>query len=398
MRIAIFWAHIQHYHAARIAGLIAEARRGGDEVVAFALGSGSRGLPAPGYEGLLGDRIAVLSPGPCEADVYASAVAARRIVRKLDEAAPDAVAIPGYDHRAARTALGWCRRARRGAVLMSESQASDYPRSRAREFAKRRIVSLYDAALVGGTRHVEYARQLGLPPECIFTGYDVVDNAFWGREADAVRADPAQWRARLGVPERFVLAACRFVPKKNVLGLIREYAAAARRMGANAWPMVLVGAGPDEGAIVQAIREAGLERSIRLPGYLRAEELVRYYALASVFVLASARSEQWGLVVNEAMACGTPAFVSRVCGCVPDLVEEGVTGYSFDPARDGELADLLTRAGSMDLAGMGAAARRRVAALSPERFGRNLVQAARMAAERASSRPRIPFPPPTWWR
>ena len=52
-------------------------------------------------------------------------------------------------------------------------------------------------------------------------------------------------------------------------------------------------------------------------------------AAADCLVLPSDGTETWGLIVNEAMACGKPAIVSEVCGCAPDLIEEGETGYSF---------------------------------------------------------------------
>jgi 1,2-diacylglycerol 3-alpha-glucosyltransferase len=52
--------------------------------------------------------------------------------------------------------------------------------------------------------------------------------------------------------------------------------------------------------------------------------------LASAFIQAST-TEQWGLVVNEAMASGLPVLVSERCGCAPDLVKNGVNGYTFDP-------------------------------------------------------------------
>ena len=42
-------------------------------------------------------------------------------------------------------------------------------------------------------------------------------------------------------------------------------------------------------------------------------------------------SETWGLVVNEALACGTPALVSNRVGCSPDLIQEDVSGWVVDP-------------------------------------------------------------------
>ena len=45
--------------------------------------------------------------------------------------------------------------------------------------------------------------------------------------------------------------------------------------------------------------------------------------------MLASRKDTWALVVNEAMAAGLPVIVSRACGCVDDLVEDGVNGWSF---------------------------------------------------------------------
>jgi len=52
--------------------------------------------------------------------------------------------------------------------------------------------------------------------------------------------------------------------------------------------------------------------------------------LSSVALVLPSRSEPWGLVVNEALSYGCPVVVSDRCGCVPELVIEGVTGYGFE--------------------------------------------------------------------
>ncbi len=63
-------------------------------------------------------------------------------------------------------------------------------------------------------------------------------------------------------------------------------------------------------------------------GFLNQSEMPKAYAVADSLVLSSGR-ETWGLVVNEAMACGLPAIVSEECGCVPDFIIQGETGYSY---------------------------------------------------------------------
>ena len=46
-------------------------------------------------------------------------------------------------------------------------------------------------------------------------------------------------------------------------------------------------------------------------------------------MLPSDGGETWGLVVNEAMACGVPAIVSDAVGCVDDLVRDGESGFTY---------------------------------------------------------------------
>ena len=55
-------------------------------------------------------------------------------------------------------------------------------------------------------------------------------------------------------------------------------------------------------------------------------------------------TETWGLVVNEAMACGLPAVVSEGVGCAPDLIVAGETGEMFPMGDTDALADAMERA------------------------------------------------------
>src|SRR5690606_36321278 len=106
-----------------------------------------------------------------------------------------------------------------------------------------------------------------------------------------------------------------------------------------AWDLVLCGSGPGDAELAEAIRSTGLGRSIHRPGFLQSDELPRWYAHASAFVLPSL-SEPWGLVVNEAAACGLPLLVSDHAGCAGTLVPDppGQTGWRFDPTDVEEIA------------------------------------------------------------
>jgi glycosyltransferase involved in cell wall biosynthesis len=62
-------------------------------------------------------------------------------------------------------------------------------------------------------------------------------------------------------------------------------------------------------------------------GFKNQSELPALYGSSDIFVLPS-EHEPWGLAVNEAMCAGLPVVVSREVGCVVDLVQDGVNGYT----------------------------------------------------------------------
>src|SRR5207245_1340375 len=80
---------------------------------------------------------------------------------------------------------------------------------------------------------------------------------------------------------------------------------------------------------------------VRLAGFLQRDELIELLALAELTVVPS-RVEPWGVVVNEALACGCPVVVSEAVGAGRDLVEDGVDGRFFPAGDVRALADALT--------------------------------------------------------
>jgi len=95
--------------------------------------------------------------------------------------------------------------------------------------------------------------------------------------------------------------------------------------------------------------------------------------------------EAWGLVINEAMACGVPVVVSPRAGATRDLVEHGVTGYVVEPSDTRTLAAITTRllSGDPECARVGRAGAESVRAkASLERTATVFVDAVRCAMER----------------
>lgn len=310
-----------------------------------------------------------------------------RLTEALGSIQPLAVLVPGWSSPAALIALDWCGRHNVSAIVMSASQKIDFRRSSWREWIKKCLLSHVSGALVGGSPHLQYAASLGIPDNRILFGYDVVDNEYFELGAARARSGDAQLQEILKLPRPFLLASARFVEKKNLPRLIDAYGAA--RKGEEFPDLVLMGDGPLRREIEGQIRALRLDDSVHLPGFVQYSDLPKYYGLALAFVHAST-TEQWGLVVNEAMASGLPVIVSNACGCATDLVEEGINGFTFHPQDTARLASLLCDFAKMSpemRCAMGDASRRIIAQWTPETFARN----ARHLVELSLSNPRRPY-------
>ena len=310
----------------------------------------------------------------------------------LEQTNPDVVAVNGWNNFGSLIAANCCVRRGLPIIVMSESARQDEPRTSWKEMVKRQIVGVYSAALVGGQRHVEYLVELGMPRERIFTGYDVVDNNYFARRASEIRNSHLrrgcggqaafEIRKKYELPENYFLASARFIEKKNLVRLVRAYAEYRRRTSGDApWDLVLLGDGPLRETLNSQLSTLNLHAHVHLPGFRPYGELPVYYALANAFVHPST-TEQWGLVVNEAIASGLPVIVSERCGCAPELVQGN--GFTFDPTDDHELASRLLEMASLsdcDLKQRGEASRKIAGRFGPELFGEGLEQAARVATQ-----------------
>jgi glycosyltransferase involved in cell wall biosynthesis len=218
-----------------------------------------------------------------------------------------------------------------------------------------------------------------------------VDNEYFRSGAEAARAVGPERRRELRLPGQYFLCVARLVVKKNLPALIEAYARYRRGAGSGAWSLVISGSGPMGPELVRHARLQGAEESILFTGRLGYAELPARYGLAGAFVLPST-SEQWGLVVNEAMASGLPVIVSSQCGCAPELVVEGQNGYLVDPRDPAAIEAALGRMAAADpseLERMGMRSAELIRAYSPENFAAGLERAIQHASARSRRRQRI---------
>ena len=256
----------------------------------------------------------------------------------------DAFLVNGWYNRSYWQAIRACWRTGTPLLVRGDSQLHT-PRSllkrAAKEAAYRAFIPRFDGYLVVGQRAEEYYLHYGADPERLHFVPHFVDNAFFAAAAERLRPQRASLRTRRGVtPDASVLLfAGKFIPVKRPLDFVRGVAALARRVPGVEGAMV--GEGPMRAEIEAEIERTGAP--VRLLGFFNQSEMPEAYALADALVLPS-ETETWGLVVNEALACGLPAVVSSGVGCAPDLIESGVTGETYPMGDVDALAVAMERA------------------------------------------------------
>jgi 1,2-diacylglycerol 3-alpha-glucosyltransferase len=193
--------------------------------------------------------------------------------------------------------------------------------------------------VVPGKSADEYLRWLGCPSASIFAAPNAVDNTFFAAQAEKVKRQPTTFRERLWLPPRFLLFVGRLVPAKGVFDLLQAYAKLGSDLRSEVG-LVFAGDGVSREALSEQAKliEPGM---ICFPGFAQREDLAGLYALAEALMLPT-RSDPWGLVVNEAMACGLPVIVTNVAGCASDLVEDGWNGYVVPPANPDRLSAAIS--------------------------------------------------------
>jgi glycosyltransferase involved in cell wall biosynthesis len=295
----------------------------------------------------------------------------RLLFRILQELRPDVIAINGWGMRDAVLTHLWCRLRKVPRILVTDSQEQDFVRSPVRERVKKEVIRGVNSVFAAGGPHRRYAELLGMDPEAITLGCDVVDNQHF---------QPAQ---RIRVPGRYrLLTVARWSAEKNLIGAGRAFLRFVEERPAHeAWSWRLVGYGPLEPELRALAATSG--GRIVLVGFRPYAELPATYGDADLYWQPSVR-EPWGLAVNEAMASGLPVLVSRRCGCVEDLVTEE-TGWVFDPASERDMIASLHAAAERhrDWPAMGEAAVGRIAEWDLSRYTAGLMGAARIAMARA---------------
>jgi glycosyltransferase involved in cell wall biosynthesis len=252
------------------------------------------------------------------------------IYKLVEQQRYDAMLVLGWNRKSFVQGIRACWRNRIPILCRGDSQLRS-PRSTMLKLIKylpyRCFLPRIDAHLYVGQRNKEYLKHYGVREKQLFFSPHFVDNQFFTEGAKQARSSGRvqALRDEFKIPTNAFVALFvgKFIPKKRPADFVH-----ATLKVSEAHPQfhgLLVGDGPLRPELENSARSH--KDRVHFAGFRNQSEMPAFYAAADTLVMVS--EETWGLAINEAMACGVPAIVSEVAGCVPDLIDEAQTGFTF---------------------------------------------------------------------
>ena len=245
------------------------------------------------------------------------------IVSALRNSRPDVVVVSGWSTFASQVALAWCRVHRIPYVLLVESHDRGSRagwRRAVKDAVVPRLVRRASGVLAVGSLARESMLARGARPDRVGIFANTIDVGAFAQRAAELASRRSEIREEFGLESGDVVVVClaRLVPEKGLDTLIRAVATAGRPVA-----LLLAGSGAERSSLERLARD--LDVPVTFAGDLPWTRIIEAYVASDIFALLSLR-ETWGVVVNEAAACGLPLVLSDQVGAAPDLLRDGENG------------------------------------------------------------------------
>lgn len=237
--------------------------------------------------------------------------------KEIRKCNPARIVADGWDSFATLAALVYAKQYGKEIILRCESTIHEVSLIRKISIPYVKFVlRFFNGFISTGTAAEEYLRFLGVRKR-IERFYNTVDIDFFSRHGRLSFSERQHVKERIGIrhDSKVIMFSGRLVAIKCVDLLIKAFFIVKKEFPQT--ELLVVGYGPEEQKLQKM---AGVNSGIHFLGHQGIDEIPRLYGISDILVLPSI-SEPWGLVVNEAMACGCAIIVSDKCGCAKDLVQ-----------------------------------------------------------------------------
>lgn len=294
------------------------------------------------------------------------------ILRTIQSYRPDIVNLTGYYDLASLIVLWYCKLKGIKTVLSNESTSGDHTRNFSKELFKSLfIIKLFDGFFNFGQQSKEYMLALGAKASQMLVNRNCVDNQLLEEIYKENYQQRVSKQSSLNLPKHNFIFVGRLIEFKNLFRLLDAFKIAQKNED---WGLIILGDGELKSTLKQYAQDLVVKNVFFFEG-VNWQQVPQYLSLSDVLVLPSF-SEPWGLVVNEAMACGLPVAVSNKCGCAAELVKESENGFTFNPENVNEIAETLVKFmdKKLDLVKMGEASKKIIQEYSPINVAKEMFQ------------------------
>jgi len=284
---------------------------------------------------------------------------------------PDIIISGGYSYPSCWAALPYCKLFKKKLILWTSTTLESVKgKGVIREILRRIFIKNADAFVTYGTRAADFLRGLGINSQSIFVGCNVGDMEFFAKRVLDYRQTEQFKRERSRYEGSVLLFVGRLNPRKGLMQLLLALAGLKSRK----WSLII--GGNVRGEIENFIERERLKERVQLVGFHEKEELVKFYALADVFILPSLL-DRYAIVVSEAVAAGLFIVASKYDGAAWDLITHGENGLVVDPLNVESLR--LTIEKGIDIISTPGFSRgkivRSISHLTPDRYAQTFVDA-----------------------
>lgn len=271
-------------------------------------------------------------------DKVSNILIAKKTWEILDKIRPETLIICDYSNIFGWISLLWAKINKNNIIFWLASTLDDRKHFFPKEQIKHFFLKHFHLYLAPGVKTKQYLEYMNVESsKIVVTGYGVENDYYLQEYNNFKNQTTPKTLKNISTSKNFLFVG-RLSPEKNIISMLQSFRA-VNHLDKN-WGIIIIGNGKQKEEIESYVLENNLKDRIHTIGFLQQNEISKYYALGDVFILPST-SEPWGLVVNEAMLCSMPIIVSNRCGSAPELVKEGVNGFSFDPYDIQKLQQLM---------------------------------------------------------
>jgi len=248
------------------------------------------------------------------------------LIQKIDNWNADALLVIGWSFKSHLQ----CMRYFKGKITVlfrGDSTLLDEKRSMRKIFRRaflKYVYSKVDYALYVGENNRRYYLKHGLKQKQLFFAPHAIDNSRFA-SCPEIEQKAMEWRRALGICEDdfAILYVGKLEMVKNPFYILEL----TKQVKVQNVKFLFVGNGPLE---IDLKRQSEGDPRVNFINFQNQQKMPVVYRLSDIVILPS-KSETWGLVINEAMACEKPIIVSEKVGCAVDLLKENENGYTINP-------------------------------------------------------------------